>query len=130
MRPKDDAVFISLNDGYDPFDEKGFNREQIELIREDDELPSREMWLRNKEQDKLKMERERRLLRDQRKWDLRIVLAWNPYNLHHSCSCMSYVCTQMMLNFVYNITSITLYNIQYKHWMPWHSAQESIIYAR
>lgn len=65
MRPKDDAVFISLNDGYDPFDEKGFNREQIELIREDDELPSREMWLRNKEQDKLKMERERRLLRDQ-----------------------------------------------------------------
>ena len=67
MRPKDDAVFISLNDGYDPFDEKGFNREQIELIREDDELPSREMWLRNKEQDKLKMERERRLLRDQRK---------------------------------------------------------------
>ena len=69
MRPKKD--FVRLDDGFDPFEDpekydSGFGREQIELYVGDD-IPSQKAWLKNKEQDKLRMERERRLLKE-REW--------------------------------------------------------------
>ena len=69
MRPKKD--FISLDDKFDPFEladkpdkfSSTFAREPIDLFSGGD-VPTKEEWLRNKEEDDLRLDRDRRLMKE------------------------------------------------------------------
>lgn len=83
MRPNRD--FMPLDEKFDPFEENsdkfpGFPREQIDIFG-GDEVPSKEAWLKEKEADKLKLDRERRLLKQRECSEVELVQAENM------CSC-------------------------------------------
>lgn len=67
MRNKKD--FIPLEEGFDPFEDNpdkyggGFPREQIELFGGDG-VPTKEAWLKSKDEDRIREDRERRLMKE------------------------------------------------------------------
>ena len=74
MRPNRD--FMPLDEKFDPFEENsdkfpGFPRQQISIFGGDD-VPSKEAWLKEKEADKLKLDREKRLLKQRKFKELEV----------------------------------------------------------